>query len=410
MKGGGIEIGERLKCPKCGTRLVASRGPESGRTGAASESQGGAWVLHDASAPPPAPVASDPDDEPLEYSLRVEPWQRPGAVVDPPVGGDPSAHVGGETEKAEYPSPVLPNGIRRPPTPVKRDGRVRRKRPGEEEEPREDEEPAEEAVLVWQPGRGVSLWRLFFAGTFTFPFRPGVLIYVVFLLTMHLLSVLQLGIGVSSPFYVGFVGGAFLAACAWGMLASCYGLTILRDTSYGADNVEWPSLLTLDALGDLGYVVTSLFFAVLPGWGVATLGQSPSEETLVVMVVSAIAVSGVPVVDPGNQFADPAILLARLAERGARAERMDLVLPAVVRPGLCGRALGDRALVRGDRRFRRFERYSCGSWSGRRPGRRLDGLFPTAGAFGLVLREPAATRAGRVESRRFRPRPPAARN
>ena len=246
MKGGGIEIGERLKCPKCGTRLVASRGPESGRTGAASESQGGAWVLHDASAPPPAPVASDPDDEPLEYSLRVEPWQRPGAVVDPPVGGDPSAHVGGETEKAEYPSPVLPNGIRRPPTPVKRDGRVRRKRPGEEEEPREDEEPAEEAVLVWQPGRGVSLWRLFFAGTFTFPFRPGVLIYVVFLLTMHLLSVLQLGIGVSSPFYVGFVGGAFLAACAWGMLASCYGLTILRDTSYGADNVEWPSLLTLD--------------------------------------------------------------------------------------------------------------------------------------------------------------------
>jgi hypothetical protein len=282
MKGGGIEIGERLKCPKCGTRLVASRDPDSGRTGAASESQGGAWVLHDASAPPPAPVSTDPDDEPLEYSLRVEAWQRPGAVVDPPVGGDPSAHVGGETEKAEYPSPVLPNGIRRPPTPVKRDGRVRRKRPGEEEE------PAEEAVLVWQPGRGVSLWRLFFAGTFTFPFRPGVLIYVVFLLTMHLLSVLQLGIGVSSPFYVGFVGGAFLAACAWGMLASCYGLTILRDTSYGADNVEWPSLLTLDALGDLGYVVTSLFFAVLPGWGVATLGQSPSEETLVVMVVSAL--------------------------------------------------------------------------------------------------------------------------
>ena len=197
-------------------------------------------------------------------------------------------HLCNAAEEDEHTTSALPEKSRAPAMSSQRDSRVRQNRPGEEEESHDEHDAQEAGALVWQPGRGVSLWRLFFVGTFIFPLRLRVQIYLVLLLAAHLLSLFQLAIGVSSPFFVGFVGGAFLSGCAWCMMAFCYGLTILRDTSYGSDNVEWPNLLALDSFGDIVYVLTSLFFAVLPGWGIATLGQSPSGETQLFMAISTL--------------------------------------------------------------------------------------------------------------------------
>lgn len=291
MKGGGIELGERLKCPKCGARLVASRSQESAATGESSDHQGGTLVLHDESAPRPAPVSSDPDDEPVEYAVRVEPWQRPRPVIAPPAGEDHWPSGSGRAEEDEPVAPVSPEWARRSAASPKPDGRPPRKRIGKvdrsaEESP--EEESPEEKGLVWEPGRGFSLRRLFFVGTFSFPFRLTVLIYLLVLAVVSMPSAISYHMAISTGFAF-FFGISLLLGCLWFVLGSCYALAILRDTASGADGVELPDPLALmDSLGDVVYVLTNLFLASLPGWGLGVLGGAPANQVLLLTVLSIV--------------------------------------------------------------------------------------------------------------------------
>ncbi|MCE5266335.1 MAG: hypothetical protein LLG00_00415 [Planctomycetaceae bacterium] len=125
--------------------------------------------------------------------------------------------------------------------------------------------------------------RLFFVGTFRFPF------YLTTLPQLTLLSVggvalaatvrlalwcyygdatatdkytqVLLWNGLAFSFAVGSV-----FAMVWLCAAAACGLTIVRETSHGADAVEgWPNLLRLEGLGDVIYAANALMLSALPG-------------------------------------------------------------------------------------------------------------------------------------------------
>ncbi len=123
---------------------------------------------------------------------------------------------------------------------------------------------------------------LFFSGTFSFPFRLGVLSQTLTLCfgAAALYAAFRLGTWCAAAdneevdkatrvllwngLALSITCGA-LALIAWIYMASAYGMTILRETSCGGDVIEqWPNVLGLEDAGQCFYVLNSLFIAVLP--------------------------------------------------------------------------------------------------------------------------------------------------
>ena len=134
-----------------------------------------------------------------------------------------------------------------------------------------------EAVRRWPP------IDLYFSSTFSFPFRLPTLVPFLTLLLGG--AVIVAGIELARwcsitdsqtldksvrvllwhglLFSLSFGG---LAGLLWSWAASAWGLTILRDTSFGGDCIDsWPRLLALEGLGEWAFVACSAVLAMLPG-------------------------------------------------------------------------------------------------------------------------------------------------
>jgi hypothetical protein len=154
---------------------------------------------------------------------------------------------------------------------------------------------------------GVGPLALFFSGTFSFPFRLGVLPQTLTLcfVTAALFAALRLGAWCAvadneevdkatrvllwNGLALSITCGA-LALTAWVYVASAYGMTILRATSGGADAIQdWPNLLALEDAGQCLYVLNGLFLAVLPGVLAARLWSRIAVPTVWAVVVGGIA-------------------------------------------------------------------------------------------------------------------------
>jgi hypothetical protein len=125
--------------------------------------------------------------------------------------------------------------------------------------------------------------RLFFSRTFTFPFHRAAIwqTAAVALLSMALVGVVRLGVWCfvadnelieKSTRILLWNGQLFsvssgaLVAIVWTLIASAYGVTLLRETSEGCDVVrEWPRLLVLEGRGESVHVVSGLLLSALPG-------------------------------------------------------------------------------------------------------------------------------------------------
>ncbi len=67
-------------------------------------------------------------------------------------------------------------------------------------------------------------------------------------------------------------GGLF--ALVWACATAACGVTIVHDTSHGADAIEsWPNLLRLEGLGEFVYTVNALILSALPGVVAAPVWQ-----------------------------------------------------------------------------------------------------------------------------------------
>jgi hypothetical protein len=129
---------------------------------------------------------------------------------------------------------------------------------------------------------GVGPLGLFFSGTFSFPFRLGVLPQTVTLsiAAAALFAAFRLGSWcagadneeIDKATRVLLWNGLALSATCGALalialvyLASAYGMTILRETSCGSDVIgDWPNPLALDDVGQCFYVFNSLFLTVGP--------------------------------------------------------------------------------------------------------------------------------------------------
>ena len=129
---------------------------------------------------------------------------------------------------------------------------------------------------------GVGPLGLFFSGTFSFPFRLGVLPQTLTLsiAAAALFAAFRLGSWcagadneeVDKATRVLLWNGLALSATCGALaliasvyLASAYGMTILRETSGGTDVIgDWPNALALDDIGQCFYVLNSLFLTAGP--------------------------------------------------------------------------------------------------------------------------------------------------
>ncbi len=143
--------------------------------------------------------------------------------------------------------------------------------------------PAEEDHWAQEAAGGMPPLGLFFAGTFRFPFYLATLseslrlsIGAVVLVAGIRLALwcyhtddeqldpstrvlLWNGLMLSAAF-----GGVF--ALVWACAAAACGLTVLHDTSHGADAIEsWPNLLRLEGPGELVYTLSAVVLSALPG-------------------------------------------------------------------------------------------------------------------------------------------------
>jgi DNA-directed RNA polymerase subunit M/transcription elongation factor TFIIS len=148
-------------------------------------------------------------------------------------------------------------------------------------------------------------FALFFVGSFSFPFTRDVIARTFTLATWAcVLSLLMHvafegdsiqpsgGLYMAGP-WVGRMLFATIGAViffAWLFVASAWGLTILRDTSYGSETVpEWPSLLALDGISETAYVLFGFLLSALPG--ILILGACRNvdvPEPLIVGISQAI--------------------------------------------------------------------------------------------------------------------------
>lgn len=164
---------------------------------------------------------------------------------------------------------------------------------------------------------------LFFLGAFRFPAYRGTLYHTVVLTmgTIAAVGAMRLAAWCASAdnesvdkftrvlLWNGLLlSGSFgtIATLAWGLVASAYGLTILRDTSEGGDVVEnWPNVLALEGLGESAYVITSFLLCMLPGllvrpwWHLAgvsgTLLIAGTESLLFPVCLLAMLTNGSPI-------------------------------------------------------------------------------------------------------------------
>lgn len=145
-----------------------------------------------------------------------------------------------------------------------------------EMKPAEGEHWAREATQLAPPS------GLFFAGVFGFPFRLNNLPHTLALATA---AVVMIGTVRLAAWCLGAdseEGDKFIHVLLWnglllsitlgmfsalicGYLASASGLTVLLDTSHGAEAVEsWPRVLLLEDVGAAAYVASGLILAALP--------------------------------------------------------------------------------------------------------------------------------------------------
>jgi hypothetical protein len=160
----------------------------------------------------------------------------------------------------------------------------------------EEEDGGYRPIPTWRPRKKVSLLDAFFVGTFSFPLhwkvQPSLLL--MSMLGMPLLAVVCTMVELSemedsglSLFSGGYFSGlVFVFGLLWSIVGAAFGLAILRDTSYDAENVEWPNLLMFDTIGDWIAMLGSLFYSALPGWCVVMLGHSSDRELWAIMAVS----------------------------------------------------------------------------------------------------------------------------
>jgi hypothetical protein len=136
---------------------------------------------------------------------------------------------------------------------------------------------------AWEAAGRMPSLGLFFSGTFRFPFYRQtlpesltLLIGAVVVLTAAWLAIWSQSsdsAAVDKFLRVGYWHGLLLAivvgtpaAAGWLVVASAYAVTVVRETSYGADAIEsWPNFFLLEGLGDSLYVVNGLILTSLPG-------------------------------------------------------------------------------------------------------------------------------------------------
>ena len=144
------------------------------------------------------------------------------------------------------------------------------------------ENQTDDPATPWEAAGISSPLLLFASGTFTFPFRLGILPQTVTLgfLAAALFAAFRLGAWCAAAdseevdratrvllwngLALSITCGA-LALIAWVYVASAYGMTILRETLCGGDVIEqWPNVLALEDAGQCFYLLNSLFLTVGP--------------------------------------------------------------------------------------------------------------------------------------------------
>jgi hypothetical protein len=199
---------------------------------------------------------------------------------------------------------------------------------GDQEDP--DDGLAPEA---WEASGGGLLARLFFAGTFTFPLRLENLSRTLTLCAgaIALVGAFRLGawcfhadneqldrttrVLLANGLLFSVVFGS-LVLPAWLYAASCYGMTILRETACGVDRIrDWPHLLALEGLGEVLYVLNAALLSAAPGKIVDWLWTwlaIPMTLPILVSTKTGLPPTGLWVVG-GMMLLFPILLLSMLA-------------------------------------------------------------------------------------------------
>lgn len=138
----------------------------------------------------------------------------------------------------------------------------------------EEIDAEESRRLLWQAIRRPPPRRLFFRGTFGFPFRVGSLAWTI---ALSFGAMAAIGFPVATwltpdesqqatLMVLMALSGQIVLLTLWLVLASGVGLVVLRDTSYGYENVEqWPGLAPSELVGDAMYVFSSFALAAFLG-------------------------------------------------------------------------------------------------------------------------------------------------
>ena len=236
---GGAEIGAKVKCPTCGLELIVPR--QSQVDAGAGQGRG-------------------EDDE---YALGTEPPSSPAAV------------------------PYLPQRDFRDP-------RILAER---------EEQIDQRGQSVWQTVHRAPPLGLFFRGTFSFPFHSSAQVQSLTLAggAMVVCWLLKLAIWCGGGSLGGIteigpsVAGLLMSATGlallamWAVVASVYGLAVLRETSYGCGFVEkWPIGYSLDGMGESLYVFSGIALSVLPGLVAAPLWDWLDWPRLLMISVVAV--------------------------------------------------------------------------------------------------------------------------
>ena len=138
--------------------------------------------------------------------------------------------------------------------------------------------------------------RPLLSGVFTFPFYPGcwprwIGLSAWLMAAMYLLQIAAaFHAGNAAERFIAVMGTAF--AFMIGVFASAvamvHGMSILRETAVGQDEVEdWPDAMFLDWIGECFYVLVAVSVAVLPGVGLfGLLGQYTGEAGTSIVLVT----------------------------------------------------------------------------------------------------------------------------
>jgi hypothetical protein len=161
----------------------------------------------------------------------------------------------------------------------------------------EVETEVEEEKHTWRPMRTPPM-DLFWAGTFTFPFRAKSLVCILVLAagTFLVLGIAYQawicgGFSSSAPHLIlsmVFTGLTCVLFMIWFFAMSGYCLSILRDTSEGIDEYKgMASDVFLDMFAESVYMLTSVFWSALPGTIIAL--SIPGLWSIRVLIIIPLA-------------------------------------------------------------------------------------------------------------------------